>query len=521
MLPGKKFTPAEIAGALLRRRWLILLPFALGLAAAPFVAARLPKVYRSDTVIMVIPQRVPDSYVRSTVTQTVQDRLPSINDQILSRTRLERVILDFDLYKELRQRAPMEDVVARMRRDIGQPQIQRGQQSFSVSYVSPDPSTAQKVTARLASLFIEENSRDRENLADSTNVFLESQLEEAKQNLLEYEKKVEAFKLQHSGELPSQLPSNVQALTAAQNQLQSHSVTQNSTRERRLLWERQLADAQSTEIVSAPVATRELSPTASATERLLAVEASIAALRTRYTSDHPEVRTLEKLARDLRPLAEEERKLRPESSTPVAISPAEQARQKRISELKAEIEVIDRQLAAGEKEEARLKAVIAQYSERVAAAPTRESQLVELTRDYEVLKKSYDSLLGKRQDSQLAANLERRQIGEQFRILDPASFPSKPADQMKRMGFTFAGAIVGLLLGLGLGALLELRDSSFSTSAEVERVLDLPVLALVPEMSTRSEQRSRRRNTWVVDILAGATVLVSVTVVAVWGLRNF
>jgi polysaccharide chain length determinant protein (PEP-CTERM system associated) len=510
-----------MVGILVRRRWLILLPFALGLAAAPFMAVRVPKVYRSETVMMVIPQRVPDSYVRSTVTQTVQDRLPSITDQILSRTRLERVILDFDLYKELRARTAMEDVVARMRRDIGQPQIQRGQQSFRVSYVSPDPRTAQKVTARLAMLFIEENSRDRENLADSTNVFLESQLEEAKQRLLEHERKVEAFKLRYSGELPSQMPSNLQALTAAQNQLQGLTVAQNSARDRRHFFERQLAEAQATEIVTAPNATTlGIAPTASATERLLAVEAQIAFLKQKYTSEVPELRALERTARELRPLAEEERQ-RPLSSTPVAISPAEQARQKRISELKAEIEMIDRQLVNGETEEARLKALVTQYSERVAAIPTRESQLVELTRDYDVQKRFYDGLLGKREDSKLAANLERRQIGEQFRILDPASFPAKPADQMQRLAFTFAGAIAGLAVGLGLAVLLHIRDSSFRTGDEVQRVLELPVLALVPHMSSRSEQRSRRRNAWIVDIVAGATVLGSVAAVAVWGLRNF
>jgi polysaccharide chain length determinant protein (PEP-CTERM system associated) len=483
------------------------------------MAKKLPKVYRSETVIMVIPQRVPDSYVRSTVTQTVQDRLPSINDQILSRTRLERVILDFDLYKELRSRAAMEDVVARMRRDIGQPQIQRGQQSFRVSYGSPDPNTAQKVTARLASLFIEENSRDRENLAESTNVFLESQLEEAKQRLIESEKKVEAFKLQYSGELPSQMASNLQASAAANNQLQNLNEMMNRARERRLLNERALAEAQSSEIVVTPNIAR-LEATASATERLAAVEAQIATLKQKYTSDFPEVKNLERMAEVLRPLAEEE-KLRPRPMTPVAISPAEQARLKRISEIKAELEVIDRQLANGEKEEAKLKGVIADYSQKLAAIPTRESQLVELTRDYEVLKRSYDSLRAKSEDSKLAANLERRQIGEQFRILDPASFPAKPADQAKRLGFTFSAAVAGLLFGLGLAALLHLRDSSFQTGEEVQRLLELPVLALVPQMSSPSELRSRRRKGWIVDIAAGATVLVSVTAIAVWGMRNF
>ena len=165
MLPGRSFTPEDILGILWRRRWLLALPVALGLATAPFVAKRITPVYESDTLIMVIPQRVPDAYVRSTVTATVADRLPAISDEILSRSRLERIITDFGLYADLQARAPMEDVVARMRRDIGPVEIQRGQQSFRASYSSEDPRVAQKVTARLASLFIDENSRYRENLA--------------------------------------------------------------------------------------------------------------------------------------------------------------------------------------------------------------------------------------------------------------------------------------------------------------------------------------------------------------------
>jgi len=223
VLPGQTFKLEDIGRILLHYRWLILLPFAVGLAIAPFIASRIPEVYKSETLIMVIPQRVPDTYVKSTVTASVEDRLPSISDQIMSRVRLESVIKDFGLYPEMRARAPMEDVVQRMRRDIGSPKIQAGAQSFRIGYQSEDPNTAQKVTARLATLFIDENSRDRENLAQSTNVFLESELEDAKRRLLEHEKKLEEYRRLHSGELPSQVESNLRAISTAQLQLQSVS----------------------------------------------------------------------------------------------------------------------------------------------------------------------------------------------------------------------------------------------------------------------------------------------------------
>jgi polysaccharide chain length determinant protein (PEP-CTERM system associated) len=465
MLPGRSFTPEDIGRALWRRRWLLMVPLALGLATAPFVAKRIPAVYKSETLIMVIPQRVPDTYVKSTVTATVEDRLPSISDQILSRSRLERIIGDFDLYPDLRVKAPMEDIIARMRQDIGPVEIQRGQQSFRVSYVSRDPQLAQKVTARLASLFIDENSRDRENLAESTNVFLESQLEDAKSRLVEHEKKLEEYRRLHSGELPSQLEGNLRAIQTAQLQLQSVSESANRARERRLLMERQLVDAQTQPVLSTqPVSTNAQDPqlSLSAAQELETAEKALTVLKLRYTADHPDVRKMERTIGELRErVVEEARRPVPPSRVPsLTPSPAEQARQKRIRDSQADIEVIDHQLAVSQAEETRLRQLISDYQQKVEAVPKRESELVELTRDYDILKKTYDSLLTKREESKLAANLERRQIGEQFRILDPASLPARAANQSNRLGLSLAPAVIGLALGALLGAFLEYRDSS-------------------------------------------------------------
>jgi len=500
---------------------MLVVPLALGLATAPFVAERIPATYKSETLIMVIPQRVPDSYVKSTVTATVEDRLPSISDQILSRSRLERIIGDFGLYAELRARVPMEDVVARMRQDIGPVEIQKGQQSFRVSYMSREPQMAQKVTARLASLFIDENSRDRENLAESTNVFLESQLEDAKTRLLGHEERLEEYRRLHSGELPSQLESNLQAIQTAQLQLQSLSESANRARERRLLVERQLVDAQ-TQLVSAPqpVSTnpQDGQLPQSPAQQLEVAEKALDVLKLRYTADHPDVRKMERTIRELKDrVAEEARRPAPPTPLPSAAqSPAELARQKRIRDAQADLDVIDHQLSSSQAEETRLRAVIADYQQKVEAVPKRESELVELTRDYDILKKTYDSLLTKREESKLAANLERRQIGEQFRILDPASLPARAANLSRRLAFSVAPAIIGLALGFLLGAFLEYTDSSFNHEADVARLLELPVLALVPAVVSDKERRGARVRRILCDLAGVATVLGSLAIVA-WG----
>jgi polysaccharide chain length determinant protein (PEP-CTERM system associated) len=523
VLPGQTFTPKDFLAIFLRRRWLILLPFALGLAAAPLIAKQVPKVYRSETLITVIAQRVPDSYVKSTITATVADRLPAISDQILSRSRLERIIQDFDLYDVSRASGPMEDAVRRMRADVGPVSIRTGEQSFRVGYTSQDPRNAQKVAARLASLFIEENSRDRENTADSTNVFIESQLEDAKQRLVTHEQKLEVFRRMHAGELPTQLESNLRAISTAQLQLQSVSESLNRARERRLLVERQAIDAQTLPVTLAqplgPSNAPDAQASLSSSQQLELAEARLEALRLRYTAEHPEVRGMERSIRELKGRVAEEAR-RPATAVDRTPSPAEQARQKRIRDLQADMDVIDHQLSTGQAEEARLKALIADYQRKVEAVPGRESELVELTRDYDILKKTYDSLLTKREDSKLAANLERRQIGEQFRILDPASLPSRPANQILRLALSLAGGFVGLALGLLLAAVLEYRDSSFAREEDVARLLTLPVLALVPAMTSEVDRRRARVRSLLADVAAIAVVVGSTAILLAWGLAQ-
>lgn len=524
MLPGKKFTPEEIIRIALRRKWLIVLPLVLGTVAGVLVFRKMPKLYRSETLIMVVPQRIPDTYVKSTVTATVQDRLTSISDQILSRSRLERIILDLDLYKEMRATGIMEDVVQRMRADIKPSVDGKEATSFRVSYISRDPQTAQKVTERLASLYIEENLRDRENLAESTNQFLESQLEDAKRRLIEHEKKLEEYRRAHSGQLPSQLQSNLQSIQNAQLQLQAVSESINRARERRLLIERQLADAQTLPIAViqpgvTPASPDGVAPTAA--QQLENAQARLELYRLRYTPDHPDVKSLQRTIAELQVKVDEEAKKPPTPTTDKPLSPAEAARQKRIRDLQADIEVIDRQVTSGLAEEVRLKNVIATYQAKVDVVPSRESDLVELMRDYTTLQETYSSLLKKREDSKLAANLERRQIGEQFKVLDPASLPERPYNQNKRLTALVGGAICGLVLGVAFVGLLESRDSSFKSEEDVLRVLTLPVLALVPVMlsdSDRQQNRRRRKRRLVMALTATFVLIVSAAAV-VWKLQ--
>src|SRR5688500_11214657 len=172
MIPGKIYTLEDYVRMGWRRKWLILLSFVLIAAGTLIWSQSLPNLYRSETVILVVPQRVPDTYVRSTVTSRIDDRLQSISPEILSRTGLEQIIEARNLYVEHRKTLTMEEVLELMRKNIKVETIKGD--AFRVSYISGEPENAMEVTKRLASMFIEGNLRDRETLADDTNQFLES-----------------------------------------------------------------------------------------------------------------------------------------------------------------------------------------------------------------------------------------------------------------------------------------------------------------------------------------------------------
>jgi uncharacterized protein involved in exopolysaccharide biosynthesis len=188
--------------------------------------------------------------------------------------------------------------------------------------------------------------------------------------------------------------------------------------------------------------------------------------------------------------------------------------------MRTEVKNIEAQVAKRQAESQRLQGSIESYQARVDAAPTRQSELTELTRDYTTLEASYKSLLNKREESKVAANLERQQISEQFKVLDPAHFPERPFSP-KRIKYEGAGAAFGLFVGLALVVLLEYRDSSFKTDVDVHRVLQVPVLALVPLMQSEREERQQRRRKLLVGVAAMVFFVGSIGAYAAWKLQVF
>src|SRR5258705_4922174 len=516
MLPGKVYKPEDFLQILRRRMWLLLVPFSIVSAATATYSRYLPDIFRSDTLILVVPQRVPESYVRSTVTTRIEDRLQSIAQQILSRNRLERIIQDFNLYVGQRRAGIMEDIVERMRSDI-KIDVVKGD-AFRVSYIGDNPRTVMKVTDRLASLFIEENLRDREVLAEGTNQFLEAQLEDSRRRLVETEKKLENYRKQYAGQLPSQLDSNLQVVSNTQLQIRAVVESMNRDRDRHLMLERQLAELENPTaeapppVVPASSGDGRAGGGSPAQQRELA-QSALTQLQLRLKSDHPDVLRMKRIIANLQDKADAEAADAPVSPDNVRVSTAELLRRKRLGDVRAEFEQLDKQIVAEQNEEKRLRQIAAGYQQRVELAPTRESEMIELTRDYTTLQTQYTSLLQKKEESQISANLERRQIGEQIKLLDPARLPERPTSPNRAQVNTF-GLVGGLAIGIALIVLVELRDTSFKTDDDLLTVLGLPVLAVVPLMQSNTERRRTFRLRLILNLGLGTTVAGCLAVVA-------
>ena len=528
MLPGKKYRPEDFLQMAWRRRWVILAPaLVIGLGVAAW-SWTLPNRYRSEAVILIVPQRVPKEFVRSTVATEVDERLQTISQQILSRTRLERIILDFNLYPEERRSGIMEDVVEKMRTQdisisIGKTRRGEDSTSFRVGYVADRPRTAMQVAERLASLFIEENLRDRELLAEGTDQFLESQLEEARRQLLENERKLEEYKRRYMGQLPTQLQANLTVLQNSQTQLQSLTESINRDRDQRTMLQRMLSDVLAAP--PAPKAAVAAGPAGQSTVpvtvqgQLEVARAQLAGLLLRLKPEHPDVLRAERLVKELEGKVAAEalsQPVSPQAPPEGPITVSDPAQQRRIDELRTQIGTLDAQLASKLREEERLRGLIGAYQARVEATPGRESELVALTRDYDTLRGRYQQLLSKREDARIASNLEKRQVGEQFKIIDPARLPERP-ESPDRVRINVIGLLAGLVAGLGLAALLSYRDTSLRTEDDVLVVLALPVLAAIPRLTTSLERRRRRRRRIALSMATALVVCLGLAA-ALWRL---
>lgn len=472
-----------------RRKWETLACLVIGLVGAAAVFVAMPKTYRSSTLILVESQKVPIELIKPVTVDTIEERLISIQQQILSRTLLQRIIEEFGLYKSQLESDPLENVIEDMRKRIKVDTVEnrnrRNTQAFTIAYEGERPTLVMQVTNKLGALFIEENLKVREQLVEGASEFFEQELQGLREKLDIQEKQISEFKQKYMGQLPEQMEANMRKLDRLQMEVQSANDAVRMAEEKREI----LLDA-----IKHPgtmmIPGVSGSPSAQSPQgRLQQLRAYLMQLQSEYKETYPDViqtkRQIQELEAQLGGATHTQNSQDGSGSatsetdgTSLSASPQDYSEKGLLAQVRAietEIGIRKNRRAAAEKQ-------IKLFERRVELAPIHEQEMSLLLRDYESQRRNYENLLGKKVTAKISESMEKRQKGEQFRIIDPANLPGKPVKPDPLRIFLGGGA-AGLALAGGLIWWKDLRNVPFRRPEEVEAALELPTLASIPYMS--------------------------------------
>ncbi len=509
---GEPLDFGEIKGMVRRRRWQFLVPFFCGWLLVWGASWVIPSTYRSGTLILVEQPSVSAKYVESNIDSDIQHQLDSITQQILSRTRLLRIIDNLGLYAKDRKHKSPDDLVEAMRKDI---EIElthsddRKLSSFNIYYQNRDPKMAQQATSELANLFITENLEERQKRSENTTSFLEDQLVQARAKLAAQEAKLRVFKDQHLGELPTQTQSNLQILTGLQAQVQANQDSLNRAKQQNAYLESLINQYRAIDSGSKSGETGGPAGLAAIDKELDQLKAQLADLTSHYTDKHPDVRkTKEQIARTEkmreRIVAEMNNPAATSATAPTAASSSE-PKTAPMLEMESQLKANRLEIANREAEIKDEQNKINQYQARLNMAPVMEQQFADITRDYDQSKTDYEALLAKKNQSEMSTDLEKTQQGERFSMLDPPNLPVKPY-KPNRLMLCGAGLAVGLVLGGGFAFGLEKLGGKIYSEREIRKLVPFDVIAEIPQIENLEEQASHRRGTWIAS--AAAVVVV-------------
>jgi len=496
MLGHRQMTMEDYTGILRRRKWLLIIPAILLSAAAYLVSVKIPNRYESVTSVLIEEKRVSDSIVKPILTGDSSQKLTTMKEQILSRTRLQPIVERFGLFSDMGlsigdRITKLHDAIKVTPTAAMEGTRADSLPGFSILVTLNDPRLAQQVCSEILNMFVEEDIQS--GAIENTKVvdFLDKQVEEAQLKMNAQDAKLAEFKRRNLGSLPDQEAANLNLLTATNTQMDA--VTQSLGREEqnKAMFESQLS--QQLAAFRATKQTGAASPVTIDTE-LRQKQDELAKLQEKFTDDWPDVKAKKEEIKELRKRmadAEAANKLNPPvkekeepSSTASVIEP------EAIQKLRAEISVSNLAIQEKKNTQQKLQEYYRIYQSRVQISPMVEQEYSELTRDNISAKADYDILIHKRNDSGMSVALQRRQEGGGFKPLDPASLPDRPAYPNRPL-FAAGGFGGGLGLGLAMILLLEMRDKSFWTESDVEALLKVPTLAMVPVLSSSSSFASR------------------------------
>jgi polysaccharide biosynthesis transport protein len=494
-----------------RRRVLAVLPFLFVVTAALSMAVFLPSLWTARALVLVNRQAIPERYVTPTVQADIDARLLTLSQEILTAQRLTQIAQQYGLYRSARS---VDDLVDRMRKDIRIELVddrdRRARESksflFTVAYTAANPVVAAHVANTLASLYIEENGRMREQQAAGTSEFLEGQLRDVRDKLQTQERAITAYKEKNLGELPEQKDVNLRTLERLQAQLQLAHENNRRATERRQMLTNSLGEIDTTVAMTATpsAAGPSVTPADTAAARLNLLRQELAMAQTKFSDKYPDVMQLKEQIRVLEAKVEAEKQAAaalPKAA--VGTTPRRPGRDLRVPPENAYVQSLMTQLdqatveaKTSAEEINNINTQIGIYTRRLENTPKREQELAVLTRDYDTTRDLFKSLLAKRGEAGMASELEQRQKGENFRVIEPARLPERPAGPNR-----FRLLLVGLALALGASGaavvLAEQVDTSFRRVDEVRSTLPMPVLSAIPRITTEHDRsRTVRQRRW-------------------------
>lgn len=483
----------DYCGIALRRKWILFGAVLVFLATAIVYCKMATKIYRSDTLILLEDQKIPENYVQGVVEahSNFDRRIFVIESQVYSRLLLERIRKELDLYpNEFKEFGP-EWVFAKMYGSLLVTTITKnnvpGQNNigaFTVSFAHEDPTTAMNVTSRIAALLIEEDLKGRTQAAEGATEFLDNEVKRTKAQLDTKEEEISRFKSQHAGELPHQSEANQRVLDRLHTDLSTVNDSIQRQTDRLALLENAIQKYLQSGMIIPTLANGPIQPNPSLI-RLSDLKAKLGALQSEFWDQYPEVLITKEEIRQLEQKLH--RQYGPESPTA-----NEQTTDPYFQDLKKQQIEARSELALLTNRQRMIRAEKKAYEDRVATAPTVEQELLALMHDYENLKSNYQSLLDKRLHASVAENLEKRQKGAQLRILEPARFPRVP-EKPNQPRIIVLGLILGGALGVGIAVLLEQLNPQFRRPEDVELVFGPQLLAAIPHFNLEYAYKNWRR----------------------------
>jgi len=493
-MENRELTMDDYLAMLRRRMKVILIPTLLAPLAGFLVSYLFPAKYTSQSLVLVEGQKVPEGIVQPVVTTDLTERIATLQQQVLSQSRLQPMLERSGLVKPGQN---IDDVIESIRGNmsveavetdlsqVGSAKKKPGQSSpvpgFNVNYTTSNAREAQQICNELTGLLLEENLKSREEVARGTTDFLSKQVEDTKRNLDDLDAKLAAFKKQYMGQLPGDEDNNLKILMGLNSQLDSNTQTLSRAQQDKAYTESLLAQQ-----IAAWKNAQSSSNPQTLNQQLAQLQTQLIDLQARYTADHPDViKTQADIAEVKKRLDEiNNASDKATSATPDKESASDPPE---IRQLRLQVHQYQDLIAQATRDQKKLQQEIAVYQGRVALSPAIEEQYKQLARDYDNTQKVYQDLLADKSKSDIALKMEQQQQGEQMHLLNPANLPDSPSFP-KRPLFAGGGLGAGLALGLCLALWLEFRDKSIRTQADAEAALELPMLVAVPWVVEPEEQ---------------------------------